>query len=364
VRIGYVSPDLHAHVVGWSILPVLANHDRRRFEVVCYSDYPQPDDLTRRLRGHADVWRDTAPLGDAQLAEQIRQDRVDVLIDLTLHMRYNRMPTFARKPAPVQVTYLGYAASTGLATMDYRVTDVHMDPPDHPSDGPEELLRLPHCYWAYRPADAGLALEVRREPPAVRNGFVTFGSFNNFRKVNPGVVAAWAQIMARVPGSRLLIVLRGGDTNTHVLDAFEHHGGARSRVRLVGRVPVDQYFRLHNEVDVTLDPFPYNGGVTSLNSLWMGVPFVTLAGRRAVARAGLSILSNLQLAELVAYDVAEYVEATVRLAHDRDRLAELRRSLRRRLRQSPLMDEKRFTADLENLLLAAWERWRLNAPPG
>jgi predicted O-linked N-acetylglucosamine transferase (SPINDLY family) len=361
LRIGYVSPDLYTHVVGWSILPILANHDQGRFEVVCYSDHPRPDGLTRRLRSQVDLWRDTARVDDAALAEQIRHDRVDVLVDLALHMRENRMLTFARRPAPLQVTYLGYAASTGLPQMDYRITDVHMDPPGEPSDGPEELLRLPRCYWAYRPADAALALDVG-PPPAARNGFVTFGSFNNFRKVNPAVIAAWAAILRQVPDARLLVVLRGGtESNPHVPALFAGHGIDPARVHLLPRQTPGGYFRLHNEVDLTLDPFPYNGGVTSLNSLWMGVPFVTLAGRRAVARAGLSILTNLQLPELIAQDVEEYVRLTAQLARDPARLAGLRGSLRNRLRQSPLMDEKRLTLDLEGLLLHAWERWRAPA---
>lgn len=355
VRVGYVSPDLRGHVVGWSIEPVLARHDPARFEVYCYSDGAVADDVTRRLRGHAAAWRESGRLDPGQLAEQIRYDRIDVLVDLTLHMGHNRMPTFARKPAPVQVTYLGYAASTGLPTMDYRITDPHLDPPGTPPDGPEELLRLPRCYWAYRPAADAPAVGL---PPAARNGFVTFGSFNNFRKVNPGVVAAWADILWAVPDSRLLIVLRGGADNAHVLAWFERQGVAAGRVRLLPRQSVAGYFRLHGEIDVHLDPFPYNGGITNLNALWMGVPFVALAGDRPVARAGVSLLNNVGLPDLIAADVGEYVRKVVGLAQDPARLADLRGSLRDRLRASPLMDEEQFTRDLEALYLRAWERWR------
>lgn len=370
LRIGYVSPDFRDHVVGWSVLPILEHHDRERFEVVCYSDAPAPDLLTDRLRAHADVWRDCGSAGsesfgtanrprarvsDATLAEQIRMDRIDILVDLKQHEPGNRLLTFARKPAPVQVTYLGYAATTGLPAIDFRLTDIHMDPPGEPSDGPEELLRLPRCYWAYRPmVDAG----APGPPPLLRNGRVTFGSFNHFRKVNPTVIAAWGRILTEVPDSHLLIVLRGGEHNSQVRSMFEAHGVAAARIILLPTQAPDAYFRLFNDVDISLDPFPYNGGITGLNSLWMGVPFVALAGNRAVARAGLSLLANVGLMDLLVTNVAQYVSRIIHLASNHDRLAELRSSLRQQLQHSPLMDERQFTRDLEALYSQVWERWR------
>jgi predicted O-linked N-acetylglucosamine transferase (SPINDLY family) len=257
------------------------------------------------------------------------------------------------------VTYVGYAATTGLGTMGYRVTDPHMEPPDSPSDGPEALLRLPTCYWAYRPAEAGRTMPVG-DPPVRRNGFVTFGSFNNFSKVNGHVIDAWARILGGVPGSRLLVVVRGGEENAHLVQAFESRGVGRDRVRLLPRQSSEAYFRLHNEVDVSLDPFPYNGGITGLDSAWMGVPFVTLAGDRAVGRAGLSILTNLGLGELVSRGVDDYVRRTVELARDEDRLARLRASLRERCKGSPLMNEVGFVRAFETLLATAWEAWRVS----
>ena len=357
LRVGYVSPDLRGHVVGHSLLPILANHDRGKFEVFCYSDSGRQDDVTAALRGYADVWRDTGRSSDAALAELVRDDRIDVLVDLTLHMSNNRMLTFARKPAPVQVTYLGYAASTGLAGMDYRVSDVHMDPPGEQADGPEGLLRLPECYWAYRPPGAAAGLAVG-PVPVVRNGFVTFGSFNNFRKVNVVTVAAWAGVLREVPDAKLLIVLNGGEENTHVHGWFAARGIDPGRVRLLPRQNLEAYFRLHDEIDIALDPFPYNGGVTTLNAIWMGVPTVALAGDRAVGRAGASILRNLGLPELVAPNLGEYVRGLAGLARDVARLVSLRETLRERLRASPLMDEAGFTRELEKLYAGAWERWR------
>jgi predicted O-linked N-acetylglucosamine transferase (SPINDLY family) len=357
LRVGYVSPNLRTHVVGRSLLPILEHHDRGRFEVFCYSDDRHPDDMTQRLRAHADLWRETFLLDDAQLAHQVRGDGIDVLVDLAVHMGGNRLLAFARRPAPVQVTYVGYAGTTGLPAMDWRITDVHMDPPGAAADGPEDLLRLSNCYWAYRPADAAPQV-LPGALPCAANGFVTFGSFNNFRKVSEPVLAAWAGVLNGVPGSMLIVTLLGGETNTHLLDTLERFGVSRGRVRLLPRQRAADYFRLYARVDVSLDPFPYNGGITGLDSLWMGVPFVTLAGDRAVGRAGLSLLTNVGLTDLVTHSVDDYVARNVALARDTGRLAGLRSTLRGRLQQSPLMDEVRFTRDFERLLSEAWERWR------
>jgi predicted O-linked N-acetylglucosamine transferase (SPINDLY family) len=328
LRIGYVSADFWHHVIGRSMLPILANHDHSRFEVFCYSGSLSTDAMTQRIKGHADVWRDTGSLDDTQLVELIRQDRIDVLVDLTLHMGNDRLLAFARKPAPVQITYLGYAASTGLPTMDYRITDVHLDPPGEVPEGPERLLRLPRCYWAYRPPAEAPDIGSL---PFLRNGHVTFGSFNNFRKVNPLVIGAWAQLLRELPGSRLMLLMPGGDANAHVLSLFERQGVRREQVQMLPVRPLDAYFRLYQEVDISLDPFPYNGGITSLDSLWMGVPFATLAGGRAVGRAGLSLLTNGGLTDLIARSVEEYVRINLKLARDTARLEHFRRTLRTHL---------------------------------
>jgi predicted O-linked N-acetylglucosamine transferase (SPINDLY family) len=355
LRIGYLSPDFRDHVVARSLLPVLEHHDRSRFEVVCYSDTATPDDYTGRVRELADVWRDTTPLADAPLAQQIRQDRIDVLVDLALHL--GRPLVLARKPAPVQMTYLGYPAETGLPTVDYRISDVYLDPPtDRPEFGPEQPLRLPRCYWVYRPAVPDIEVGP---PPFRRNGHITFGSFNDGRRLHPGVVAAWAQILRELPDSRLLMVVRRGrEQDAAFAEQFAAHGIPADRIRLLPRQPTEAYFRLYQEVDISLDPFPYNGGITSLDSLWMGVPFVTIAGDRPTGRTGLSLLTNVGLAEWVAGDAEQYVDFNTRLARALGRLADLRLSLRARLQASPLMDERQFTRDLEALYAGAWERWR------
>lgn len=352
LRIGYLSPDFRDHVVARSLLPVLEHHDRSRFEVVCYSDAATTDDYTRRVRDLADVWRDTASLADAPLAQQIRHDRIDVLVDLALHL--GRPLVLARKPAPVQMTYLGYPAETGLPTVDYRISDVYLDPPtDRPETGPEQPLRLPRCYWIYRPPFTEIEVGP---PPFRRNGHITFGSFNDGRRIHPGVIAAWARILHELPDSRLVMVVRRGrEQDAAFAQQFAAHGIPADRLRLLPRQSTEAYFRLYQEVDISLDPFPYNGGITSLDSLWMGVPF---ADDRPTGRTGLSLLSNVGLAEWVAGNVGQYVNLNAQLGSDSHRLADLRHSLRNRLHASPLMDARQFTRDLEALYAVAWEHWR------
>jgi predicted O-linked N-acetylglucosamine transferase (SPINDLY family) len=359
LRVGYLSPDFRDHVVARSLLPILEHHDRTRVEVVCYSDCATPDEWTARVRAQADLWRDTSALADAPLAQQVRADRVDILVDLALHL--GRPLLLARKPAPVQMTYLGYPAETGLATVDYRISDVYMDPPSEGEPaGPEQPLRLPHCYWAYRPPAAAAELDVGPPPFRRNGGAVTFGSFNDARRIHPGVIAAWARVLAELPEARLLMVVRrGGDAVAFVADQFAAHGIAGDRVRLLPRQSPDAYFRLYQDVDIAFDPFPYNGGITSLDSLWMGVPFVTLAGDRATGRTGLSLLSNVGLADLAARDPDQYVRLAVTLARAPERLSDCRHALRPRLRASPLMDERQFTHDLEAMYETVWEGWRV-----
>jgi protein O-GlcNAc transferase len=279
-----------------------------------------------------------------------------VLVDVTLHMGGSRLLTFAHKPAPVQVTYLGYNATTGLRAIDYRLTDPHMDPPGSRTEWDvEELVYLPETYWCYRPP--AVAPEPG-EPPVAHNGFVAFGSFNSVAKLNAGIVATWAKLLQSVPNSRLLVVLSDvDDAGAQFGNAFASHGIAADRLRFVGRLPYDQYLALYREVDVALDPFPYAGGTTTLDALWMGVPVVTLAGRAGVARAGVTLLSNVGLPDLIASNADEYVTIASALARDAPRLAKLRAALRETMRRSPLTDEPRFMRHLDAAYRSMWRRW-------
>ena len=332
LRIGYVSPDFRNHAVSFFLAPLIDAHDRGGFEIHCYASVRRADEMTERLRSAADVWHDCLALSDAALAEQIRADRIDILVDLTMHMSDSRLLVFARKPTPVQVTYLAYCGTTGLEAMDYRITDVYLDPPD--SDQTcysEQSVRLPWTHWCYEaPA---VAPEVNPLPALAREA-VTFGCLNNFCKVSPAALSTWGRLLRAVPGSRLLLHAREGRHRQHVLDVLGDQGIDPQRVEFVGHVPRPEYFALHHRIDIALDPFPYGGGTTTCDALWMGVPVVSLAQDPAYSRAGLSLLSNVGLTELVAHSEDQYVTIASALAGDGERLKELRATLRRGSRLS------------------------------
>ena len=355
LRIGYVSPDLMNHVVGSFMEPILEHHDHSHYEIFCYSDVPAPDDVTERMMQHADVWRQTSNLSDEQLAQLIRDDHIDVLVDLTLHMRRNRLAMFARKPAPVQITHLAYCATSGMSAMDWCITDPHMSPSGMNDKWfTEKLLRLPESYWCYRPSATSPPVGPL---PAEQRGYITFGSLNTFAKVNQRVIELWAKVLQAVPNSRLAVHATMGDANLAARKMFTDAGIGPDRLTLLGREQRDQYLDLYNRIDIALDPFPYGGGTTSLDAVWMGVPLVTLAGQTALSRTGVTLLQNVGLLELVAHSPQQYVEIAAELAGHPAKLRELRQSLRHRLTQSVLMDAPRYTRNLEDAYRSAWKHW-------
>jgi len=355
LRVGYVSPDFRDHPVGRFLLPLLAHHDHRQFEVFCYSSTALPDAVTDRCRGHADVWRAVKRVSDAELTGLVRQDGIDILVDLAMHMAGCRLRLFARKPAPVQVTYLAYCGTTGLSAIDYRLTDPYLDP----IGGDERIyaeqsVRLPDTYWCYQPPDE--ARPVNRLP-ANEAGCVTFGCLNNFCKISETALEAWCRLLGAVPQSRLLLHAPAGSARDRLGAFLARRGLAPDRLSCVALLPMADYLRLHHQIDVALDPFPYGGGTTTCDALWMGVPVVTLAGRTAVGRGGVSILSNVGLPELIARDPEEYVAIAAGLARDPARLAQLRAGLRARMQNSPLMDAPRFARNVEAAYRTMWRRW-------
>ncbi len=354
LKVGYVSPDFCSHPIGRFLLPLMEAHDSAEAEVFCYSDVVEPDEMTMRISECAVEWRSVVGMGDEEVAELIRADRIDVLVDLTMHMAGNRMLLFARKPAPVQVTYLAYCSTTGLAAMDYRLTDPYLDPPELVGEYCEKSIWLTPTYWCYRP---GMEAPEVGELPAKAAGAVTFGCLNNFCKVSPATLEVWRRLLAATPGSRLLLHSLGGKHRQRVADFFAIGGVERDRIEAVGFLPGPRYLEMYQRIDIGLDPFPYAGGTTTCDALWMGVPVVSLAGRTAVARAGVSILSNMGLKELVAGTEEEYVRIAVKLAEDLQRLAGLRRELRERMRASPLMDAGRFARSVEGAYREGWRRW-------
>jgi predicted O-linked N-acetylglucosamine transferase (SPINDLY family) len=355
LKIGYVSPDFRHHVVARNIMPLFDEHDRERFEILCYSCVPVNDGMTRQFREKADVWRDIAGLSDERAAEQIREDRIDILVDLALHMGDNRLLIFARKPAPVQVTFAGYPGSTGLETIDYRLTDPYLDPPGLFDEFySEKSYRLKHSFWCLDPLGDEVAVGAL---PAQANGYVTYGCLNNLCKINEPLLRLWARVLKAVDRSRLMLLCPEGDHRQGLLSVMHREGVDPDRIEMLMHRPRVQYLEYYNRIDVGLDSFPYNGHSTSLDSFWMGVPVVTLVGKTVVGRAGLSQLTNLGLTELIAQTPDEYVRLASELAGDLPRLAELRRTLRARMEASPLMDSVGFTRDIEAAYRQMWRIW-------
>ena len=350
LRVGYVSADFREHTRSRFVEPVLANHDHAAFEIYCYSDARTPDEVTARFKPMANVWRETADLNDEQLAEQIRQDRIDILVELTGHMAGNRLLTFARKPAPVQVAYPGYPNTTGLSTMDYCLTDADRDPPGSEEFYTEKLIRLPVTSQCYEPTDQDLEVGP---PPYERAGFVTFASLNKAIKVNPTVVRAWAGILHWVEKSKLLLLANPGGER-RLLDQFASEGIDARRLEFITRVPRRQYLELHRRIDINLDPWPYNGHTTLLDGLWMGVPAVVLEGNAHVSREGTAVMRLMDLRDCVTRTVQDYVLSAVRLGCDLPRLSQLRRTLRERMKRSALMDGAGLTRRIEAAYREAW----------
>jgi predicted O-linked N-acetylglucosamine transferase (SPINDLY family) len=359
LRIGYVSADFRDHAVGRFLLPLFERHDRERFEIFCYSGVSRPDKMTERLRALTGPWRPTFGVPDDRLAEIIREDRVDILVDLSLHSGGNRLPVFARQPAPVQLSWLGYPGSAGIPAIGYRLTDACMDPPGSRSRGTAgsagELLRLPNCWCCYQPAED--APEIA-SLPALSARKVTFGSLNHFSKVHEGVLARWAGVLEAVNGSRLLFPCPEGIARERVRAFFGARGIAGERLELVNYLPRSEFLRLYERIDIGLDTFPYNGMATTCDALWMGTPVLTLPGEMPASRAGLSLLSCVGLGELVAHSEEDYVRLATELAANLSRLAELRASLRGRMLASPLMDAPTFARDVEAAYRSMWRRWR------
>lgn len=355
LRVGYVSPDFRNHVVGHYMQPIFERHDRARFEVHGYSVGARGDDLTERLAALVDRWHEVAALSEEALAALVREHGIDVLVDLCGHGPGNRILAFARKPAPVQVSYLDYSATTGLSSIDYRLTTAYCDPPGAERYYSERLVRLPHSYWTYNPS---LALPVSASPAQARGG-ITFGSFNLYYRVAPEVLDVWARALQAVPGSRLLVVsVAAGSTRERLLERLARAGVAPTRVEVHGLVPYEAYHRLIGEVDVALTPWPYNGATTALDSLWNGVPVVAMAGGATfTTRLACSVLDAMGLTELIAADADDYVRIAAGLARAPARLAELRGTLRQRLEASPLRDFGGFTRALESAYREMWRAW-------
>jgi len=355
LRIGYVSADFRQHSAGLLALPVLRSHDRTQVRVYCYSGVTRPDYLTERFKAYADVWHDTARMSDDDLDALIRQDEIDVLMDLSGHTEGNRLPVFAREPAPVQATAWGYATGTGLDTMHYFLADAVVAPPESYRWYAEEVVNLPSLICYESPADPSPVAP----PPCLTRGYITFGAFNRQEKVTENVRATWARLMLMVPDARLL-VKTGGKSEQARQRLFEDlvaRGVARERIELRGHTSPSEHQAAHNDIDIFLDTFPHGGGVTSIESLLMGVPVVTLLGERVAGRLAASFLTTLGLTDLIADNEDEYLQIAVRLAADRERLVRERETLRERILASPIANADLYTRALEATYRDLWQRW-------
>jgi protein O-GlcNAc transferase len=353
LRVGYLSCDFQTHPVAFFLAPVLEHHDRSQVEVFCYSLTMKQDSMTERLRAATDHWREVASMSDDELADAIHADGIDVLVDLMGHAGIPRPGVFCRRPAPAQVAWLGYLNTTGLTRMDFRISDARSDPPGISQPvHTERLVHLPASQWCYL---AVAEQEIDPVPPFERNGHVTFGSFNAALKVTPAACRRWAQVMLRVPGSRLVI----GDINSERKRAAIRRdiaslGVADDRIAFIPRVAISEYLGLYNAVDITFDTFPYGGGTTTFDSLWMGVPVVAAVGETPVSRSAASILAALGLEDWIAPSVDDFVDVAVARALDREALRALRQALRPRMQDSLLTELPRYTRDLEAAYRKMW----------
>jgi protein O-GlcNAc transferase len=353
LRVGYVSADFREHVCAHFLDPLLRSHDHEKFEIFCYAQVPKPDARTRRFQQMADGWRNTVAWSDAYLAEQIRSEKIDILVDLKLHTDANRLLAFARQPAPVQVSWLGYPGSSGLKTIRYRLSDSHIEIPQGPPMPWEEALQMPGCFWCYDPFATEPAVN---ELPALKSGRITFGCLNSLAKVNDRVLALWMRVLKATPG-KLLLLAPAGSCRKRIFEACDRAGVDAARIEFAERCSRAEYLKLYQQIDLGLDTFPYNGHTTSLDSLWMGVPMITLVGKTLVGRAAWSQLSNLDMKGFAARTEDEYVRLATILTGNLPRLAEIRAGLRAKMQNSPLMDAAAFARGVEAAYRDIWRRW-------
>jgi predicted O-linked N-acetylglucosamine transferase (SPINDLY family) len=354
LRVGYVSPNFRDHAVTYFFESTLRHHDPGRIAAYCYSDVEHPDAYTERLQRAAHAWRDIAGQDDQSVAELVRGDAIDILVDLTGHTDNHRLLMFARRPAPVQVTWNGYANTTGMLAIDYRISDASADPPGMTENlHTEKLIRLPEIYMAFTPPAASPEVSAA---PVLTAGHITLGSFNALSKVTDRVIKVWSEILHRLPESRLLIfTVPAGRTRDRIIGEFAEHGIAHTRVKLIPRLPLAEFLEAHARVDIALDPFPFSGTTTTCQTLWMGVPVITLAGKSHVSRVGVTMLNSVGLAQCVAESESDYVTRAIALAADRVRLQELRHGLREQMARSPLANGARLTRFLEDAYVKMWE---------
>ena len=356
--IGYVSPDFKRHSVAFFIESILKHHDSNSFKIICYSNVSAPDEITERLQLLAHEWKNIYKMDDNQICEMIYNDKVDILIDLAGHTRNNSLTVFAQKPAPVQVTYLGYPNTTGLKTIDYRLTDIHSDPIEFDKYYTEKQIRIPGGFLCFQPEKNS---PIVKELPAIKNNYITFGSFNHISKINETLIKIWSKILLSVPDSKLILksnAFNDPKTKEKYIKFFEDNEVSTTRLTMTGLInSLNDHLDYYNKIDISLDTFPYNGTTTSLESLWMGVPFVALNGNTHASRVGVSILKCIGFDDFIADSKGTYIAKAVFLSKDLQLLSKLRNNLRNILLQSNLMNPENFVKNLENIYKKMWQNY-------
>ncbi len=358
LKIGYVSPDFYKHSCSWVILPLLIAHNRNKVEVTCFSLTKNEDNVTQKIKKHSDKWFEIYNLTDQEAADLVVNNRIDILIDLAGLTANNGLTIFAHKPAPIQVTWLGFPGSTGLDTIDYRLSDHFLTPENTSEYFTEKIWNLGRLSHIYKPPDD---VPDVGPLPFLKNGYITFGSFNGLLKISQEILELWAESMKKLPDSRIKLKIKFGndqELKDRLLNAFSKNGIEKERIEIIAFQPTTRgHLEYYNQVDIALDSFPYNGAITTLEALWMGVPVVSLAGKRTASRYGFSFLSSLNLTELTASNKEDYIQAVSKLANNIDYLADLRATLRQRMAKSQLFDWKGFAREIEAAYREMWNQW-------
>ena len=356
LRIGYVSPDFRQHSVSFFFQPIISNHDKSKFEIYCYANVPKPDEVTARLQKHADKWYDIFDATEQEVAQLIYDDKIDILVDLAGHTGYNQLQAFTYKPAPVQATYLGGATTSGLRDMDYWITDAIIHPDNTQEPSTEEKYRLPRCFYSYKPPEN--APDIQTESRATDP---TFASFNDYRKLTEQTIMMWSKVLTAVPQAVMLLKHRSlehEDRQAWIREKFRQHKIDDSRISFGGHTSNHaEHLEQYNSIDVALDPFPFTGATTTIDTMWMGVPTVTLAGDSMASRYSASFLHTVGLDDLVTDNIDDYVKVAAKLIHDNARLKDLRKNLRHTMQHSELCDGVGLTKALEDFYQQAYTQY-------
>lgn len=357
LRIGYISPNFRRHSVAYFFEPLLEAHNRQTVEIYGYSNSKKSDEFTERMRPQFDSFRDIYEMTDEAVAKVIIHDKIDILVDLAGHTKDNSLLVLAARPAPIQVTWLGYPNTTGLDQVDYRITDELADPPESHKYYTEKQVYLPGGFLCYKPPHFAPMLT---ESPCIKKGYITFGSFNMNAKINLEVIALWAQVLKNTENSHLLLKLRGGDhqlLQNHYRDHFQQLGIERDRIEICGQKTSVEHLALYGQIDIGLDPYPYHGTTTTCEALWMGVPIISLLGGHHSCRVSLSLLKRIDMDYFVASTREEYVAKACALAANQKALSKIRDTMRKRLGASDICNKKQFAANIEQAYRKMWLRW-------